>query len=255
MHSYGIVVFSKDSGNLLVKTLMRIGNAVEISGIEKVHVVVVDDSSKKKIIREDLLYNLGIKANKLNFDLSVVRCEISQGLGNAFNIGCKQLFDLDNNPLMLVTQLPANDQVQAHSIAHLLVYGSTTSILSSWRENVVIRPLAKRIASAFMYFWVHNLIFPQVKEFTSNYTVPLWLALKYVPQNSGHAFGLWLLLGAYMESLTLRQEPIQLVAQYGERPKGESIRKWHRVSDMYCFAVNFIRIFTKLRRVYFRTPK
>lgn len=255
MNSYGIVVFSKNSGNLIIKTLSRIGHAIEIGGLEKVHVVVVDDGSEKKIMRGELLTNLGIKEDELNFDLSIARCENSQGLGNAFKIGCEQLFDLNNNPFMLVTQLPANDQVQAQSIVNLLIYASTTSILSSWRENISTRPVAKRIASSFMHFWVHSLIFPQVKECTSNYTVPLWLALKYVPQNSRHAFGLWLLLGAYRESFALQQKPIQLVSDYGRRRRGLDIRKWHRVSDMYYFAINSIQIFTKLRRVYFRTLK
>ena len=153
---------------------------------------------------------------------------------------------------MFVTQLPGNDQVDEDSILRLMECASQDTILSTWRHNFYIRPLPKKIVSNMMHFVVHTLLYPQVKEFTSNFTVPLWLALKHVPSSSRHAFGLWLLYGASLEGLQLRQVPISLVAEYGTRPKSSAIRKWHRPADLLFFGLNFFALLKKSRRVNFK---
>ena len=255
MRSYGIIIFARDTGHFLTETLNRINYSIVNSGIESVSIIVVDDGSRHSINLSELEMKLNLEEAERKFKLDIVRCEESQGLGNAFRIGCERLLELENNPFLLVTQLPGNDQVQEDSITTLLKSSTEQSVLATWRDNFEIRPLPKRTVSTLMHFVVRVFLFPQVKQFTSNFTVPLWLAIKYVPKDSRHAFGLWLLYGAHQEGLSLRQLPISLVSDYGRRPRSLSIRKWHRPSDLVFFGLNFFRILRISQRMKFNSLK
>ena len=145
-----------------------------------------------------------------------------------------------------LTQIPGNDQVPAQSLDQFIPTGHDYALEILYRSNPKARPLIKRIASKVLQIIVRNTIkFPSI-EATANFLAPLSFYTKWLNKNSGHAYGVWLIAGALIDNVEIRQRGFQLKESY--RNRHYSRRRLPKLRDIILMLIQLRKVRSFMRR-------